>query len=101
MSVRPIALPEGTAIGVEVELHRTHLAILAAPGGYLMCGALDVHLLDEKLGSRAIVAGRALGVKTVDDLLEAPLESVTAAARRMGVAPGMKGEDAIRIFLRA
>ncbi|MCY8582786.1 YunC family protein, partial [Bacillus haynesii] len=60
-----------------------------------MCGALDVALLNDKLKDRKIVAARAVGVRTIDQLLEAPLESVTDAARELGIHPGMSGKDAL------
>jgi uncharacterized protein YunC (DUF1805 family) len=66
-----------------------------------MCGALDVALLDRVLGARQIVAARALGVRTLDDLLRAPLESVTDAAAAMGLRPGMAGAEAVGILLAA
>ncbi|HEY8394873.1 MAG TPA: DUF1805 domain-containing protein [Thermaerobacter sp.] len=101
MEVTPIDVDGRTAIGVRVELPRTRLIAIATPVGYLMCGALDVALLDERLGARQIVAGRALGVRNFTDLLEQPLESVTRAARELGLAPGMKGREALRILLDA
>jgi len=60
-----------------------------------MCGALDVALLNDKLKDRGIIAGRAVGVKTLDELLEAPLESVTYGAENIGIAAGMRGRDAV------
>ncbi|MDA8344161.1 MAG: YunC family protein [Thermaerobacter sp.] len=64
-----------------------------------MCGALDVGLLSEKLRARGIVAARAVGVRTVEELLAAPMESVTPAAAERGVQVGMPGHDAIgRMF---
>ncbi|PZN09962.1 MAG: DUF1805 domain-containing protein [Bacillota bacterium] len=101
VEVKPIDVDGRTAIGVRVELPRTRLIAIATPAGYLMCGALDVELLDTHLGQRRIVAGRALGVRGFADLLERPLESVTQAARELGLAPGMKGRDALRILLDA
>lgn len=101
VEVTPIDVDGRTAIGVRVELPRTRLIAIATPAGYLMCGALDVALLDDRLGTRQIVAGRALGVRSFTDLLEQPLESVTRAARALGLAPGMKGREALRILLDA
>ena len=49
-----------------------------------MCGALDVGLLNDKLADRQIIAGRAVGVRTIEQLLEAPLESVTLEAEKEG-----------------
>jgi len=95
----PVRLERGWAMGIEIELSRTHLAILSTPQGYLMCGALDVKLLDERLAAREIVAGRALVVKSVADLLEAPLDSVTKAARAVGLRDGMSGRDAGNVLL--
>lgn len=60
-----------------------------------MCGALDVGLLNEKLASRKIIAGRAVGVRTIDDLLKAPLESITYEAKMCGIEEGMTGEEAL------
>lgn len=60
-----------------------------------MCGALDVQLLNDKLADRKILAGRAVGVRTIDDLLKAPLESVTLEAEACGITAGMIGEDAL------
>ncbi|HEY8414751.1 MAG TPA: DUF1805 domain-containing protein [Thermaerobacter sp.] len=101
VEVTPIDVDGRTAIGVRVELPRTRLIAIATPVGYLMCGALDVGLLDTHLGKRRIVAGRALGVRGFADLLERPLESVTQAARELGLTPGMKGREALRILLDA
>lgn len=99
VEVRPIPLNGGTAIGVKVELPKTRLVAIATPAGYIMCGALDVRLLDDRLGARRIVAGRALGVRDFDDLLDRPLESVTHAARELGIYPGMKGREALERLL--
>jgi uncharacterized protein YunC (DUF1805 family) len=99
VTLRPVALPHGVAIGIEVALPNTHLAIVTTAKGYIMCGALDVALLDTALRDRGIVAGRAVGVKSVDELLAAPLESVTEAMAALGVRPGDKGREAVdRLF---
>lgn len=99
MRMVPVALGRGTATGVEVKLPGTTLLAVATDKGYIMCGALDVGLLNERLAERRIVAGRAVGVRTLEELLEAPLESVTIEARAQGIVPGMKGRDAVeRMF---
>jgi uncharacterized protein YunC (DUF1805 family) len=63
-----------------------------------MCGALDVGLLNERLKDRAIIAGRAVGVRTLEQLLNAPLESVTDAAQALGITAGMSGREAVLIM---
>jgi uncharacterized protein YunC (DUF1805 family) len=80
---------------VTVLLPKTTLLAVASDKGYIMCGALDVGLLNEKLKDRRIIAGRAVGVRTIEQLLNAPLESVTYEAEQLGIHPGMIGKDAL------
>jgi|SRR5690625_1928686 len=81
---------------VRVELPKTNLLIVSNEIGYIMCAALDVNVLNEKLKDREVVAGRAVGVRTIQDLLQAPLEMITeTAAERYGWEVGMKGKDAL------
>lgn len=95
VTLLPIDIEGHTVIGVEVKLPKTTLLAIYTSRGYIMCGALDVGLLNQKLADRQIIAGRAVGVRTLDDLLEAPLESVTLEAEKWGIHPGLKGKDAI------
>ena len=80
---------------VTVSLPKTTLLTVSNDNGYIMCGALDVALLNNKLADRRILAGRAVGVKTIEQLLDAPLESVTIEAEATGIYPGMIGKDAL------
>lgn len=95
MNLSPIVIEGHTFLGVTVALPKTNLTIVTSDKGYIMCGALDVALLSEKLADRKIIAGRAVGVKTLEELLEAPLESVTGEAEKLGIFKGMKGKDAM------
>jgi uncharacterized protein YunC (DUF1805 family) len=100
MRMVPITLEGGeTVLGVEVKLPKTTLLAVTTDKGYIMCGALDIALLNTRLKERGIIAGRAVGVRTLEELMEAPLESVTDAAEALGVTPGMKGADAIRFMI--
>jgi uncharacterized protein YunC (DUF1805 family) len=91
----PLLIDGESFTAISVQLPKTTLLAVANEKGYIMCGALDVALLNEKLKDRGIVAARAIGVRTIDQLLEAPLESVTVAAEQLGIYPGMKGKDAL------
>ncbi|MGM9929177.1 MAG: YunC family protein [Bacillus sp. (in: firmicutes)] len=95
MNVFPIVIDDRTFIGVSVALPKTNLLVVSSDRGYIMCGALDVQLLNEKLSDRRIIAGRAVGVKTIEQLLNAPLESVTYEAESLGITKGMIGRDAL------
>lgn len=95
IEMNPIAINGETFIAVTLKLPKTNFMAVMNDTGYIMCGALDVGLLNEKLKERKIVAGRAVGVRTIDQLLEAPLESVTLEAEELGITTGMIGKDAL------
>ena len=98
IAVQPVDIGKYTCIAIEVDLPKTRLIAIQAPIGYIMCGALDVRLLDATLRERAIIAGRAVGVRTVEQLLAAPLESVTQAAEELGIRVGTSGRDALQLM---
>lgn len=95
MNLSPIDISGHSFWAVSVQLPKTNLLAVANDKGYIMCGALDVGLLNDKLKDRNIVAGRAVGVRTIEQLLEAPLESITHGAEQLGIHVGMKGKDAL------
>ncbi|WP_416828515.1 YunC family protein [Ectobacillus polymachus] len=95
MSLEPLVINGHTCLAVTVHLPKTNLLAVTTDKGYIMCGALDVALLNDKLKDREILAARAVGVRTIQDLLEAPLESVTYEAEKRGITVGMMGKDAL------
>jgi uncharacterized protein YunC (DUF1805 family) len=95
LEMSPITIENETFIAVTLKLPKTNFMAVTNDVGYIMCGALDVGLLNAKLKERKIVAGRAVGVRTIEQLLEAPLESVTLEAEELGITVGMKGKDAL------
>lgn len=101
INVYPIPFDDQIALAISVQLPKTSLVMVTTELGYIMCGALDVGLLNAKLAHRGIVAGRAVGVKTIDELLDAPLESVTLKAQEYGIEVGLPGREAIRKMLAA
>ncbi|WP_174728387.1 YunC family protein [Mesobacillus harenae] len=95
IDLSPIVIDGHTFLAVSVELPKTNLLVVTSEKGYIMCGALDVGLLNEKLKGRKVIAGRAVGVKTIQELLDAPLESVTYEAESMGIPKGTIGREAL------
>ncbi|WP_205094125.1 DUF1805 domain-containing protein [Thalassobacillus pellis] len=95
ITVNPIFIEEHPFTAITVALPKTNLLIVTNEAGYIMCGALDVDLLSEKLADRKVIAGRAVGVKTIDQLLTAPLEKVTDASKEKGWYPGIIGREAM------
>ncbi|MBS4220845.1 DUF1805 domain-containing protein [Bacillus sp. FJAT-49711] len=95
VSVEPLTIEGHTFIATSVLLPKTTLLTISNDKGYIMCGALDVALLNNRLVDRQIIAGRAVGVKTIEQLMNAPLESVTIAAEKLGIHAGMIGTEAL------
>lgn len=96
ITVNPIDIEGVIFTAIRVELPKTNLLIICNEIGYIMCAALDVSILNEKLKEREVIAGRAVGVRSVDDLLTAPLESVTDAAKELhDWEVGMIGKEAL------
>ncbi|WP_110113779.1 DUF1805 domain-containing protein [Bacillus sp. CGMCC 1.16541] len=95
VTVIPIVIEGHPFTAVTVVLPKTTLLTVSSDKGYIMCGALDVGLLNEKLKDRQIIAGRSVGVRTIEQLIDAPLESVTVEAERLGIFAGMRGRDAL------
>lgn len=79
-----------------VALPKTNLLIVSNEIGYIMCAALDIDIFNELLADRKVIAARAKGVRSIQDLLDAPLEKVTEASREaFGWNEGMIGRDAL------
>lgn len=93
--VTPIVVDGYTFVAIEVELPQTHLSIVECNEGYVMCGALDIQLLRDKLAKRNVVAARAVGVKTLSELLDGTVESCTQGAEALGIQPGMPIRSAL------
>ena len=73
-----------------------HSVVLMIRGkkGLLGCGYLSVATADKTGDALAIVSG----VKTYDDMLNASVKAVSAAAAELGVAVGMSGKEALEKF---
>lgn len=98
ITINPIELDGMMFTAIRVELPKTNLLSISNETGYIMCAALDVDVFDanEKLREREVIAARAIGVRTIDDLLNAPLQKVTDAARKQyGWEEGMIGKEAL------
>ncbi|GAF18585.1 hypothetical protein JCM19046_3168 [Bacillus sp. JCM 19046] len=88
IDVQPILIEGEHFVAITVKLPKTNFMAVTCDTGYIMCGALDVALLNEKLKEREIIAARAVGVRTIGQLLDAPLESVTLKCEELGSLKG-------------
>ncbi|MUK89998.1 DUF1805 domain-containing protein [Ornithinibacillus sp. L9] len=97
ITVNPLEIEGKYFTATQVELPKTNLLIISNEIGYIMCAALDVDFFNEneKLRAREVIAGRAEGVRTIEELLNAPLAKVTDASKKYGWEVGMTGKDAL------
>jgi uncharacterized protein YunC (DUF1805 family) len=73
---------------------RLPLLIIKAAKGFLACGYINCETCNKTGEACAIVTG----VKTHDEMLDAEVKAVSAAAERLGVRVGMKGKEVLEIF---
>ena len=84
------------ALGVRVELPGSPpLLLIVAERGFVMCGFLNVEAA-ERLG---VAAAMVSGVRTFEDVLEAPVRACTSRARELGVREGMRGREALELMM--
>ena len=97
ITVNPLEVDGMIFMAVRVELPKTNLLTISNDIGYIMCAALDVDIFNEvpKLMERNVIAGRAMGVRPIDELLKAPLQKITDASKAYGWEVGMTGKEAL------
>ena len=95
MDKRIIELENGDVIGYDIDLGNGPLVIIKARKGYVMCGYLNMDIAN-KLGD---IAGKVIGVKTIEDALKATIVEVSDNAKKKGFIAGMKTKDFLNKLL--
>lgn len=96
IELREIKIDKKKFSALTIKLPKTTLLIISNDVGYVMCGALDVHVFNQPhLKKRKVIAARAVGVKTIDDLLNGEVEAATEAAERKGIVKGLSIKEAL------
>ena len=95
--VEKIYIGEKAFYTYTIELPKTTLLIVANDIGYFSCRALDIPVFDAvpSLREREVVCGCASGVKTINELINAPLVKVTLGAKKLGIFEGMIVKEAL------
>lgn len=76
---------------LEIEMKGTTLLIIEGYNAFFMCGALDVDVYNSpKMLERKVICGKAVGVRTIDELLHAPIVKLCDYAKSLGLIEGMK-----------
>ena len=96
INVTQLRINEKAAVGLKVDLPDSPpLLMIIGQTGFVMCGFLNVDAAEKINVATAMVSG----VKTFDDVLEAEVKAATSRAQAKGVKPGMKGKEALKLFL--
>jgi len=96
INVAPLKIDDKVAVGLRADLPDSPpLLLIIGQTGFVMCGFLNVDTA-EKLN---VTAAMVSGAKTLDEILEADVRAVTSNAQVQGVRVGMKGKDAVKLFL--
>lgn len=96
INVTQLRIDGKAAVGLKVDLPDSPpLLMVIGQRGFVMCGFLNVDAA-EKINVAAAMVSR---VKTYDDILEAEVKAATSRAQANGVKPGMKGKEALKLFL--
>ena len=82
---------------VHVLTAKTNILLVKAAGGFVGCGYFDVAVANRVGDAVAIVTG----VKTIDEVLAAPVVRLSDRAREAGVTEGMSGREAALLLQRA
>jgi uncharacterized protein YunC (DUF1805 family) len=83
--------------GTHVATEKTNVLLIKAAGGFLGCGYFDVNVANRVGDAAAIVTG----VKTLEQMLDAPVARISDRAREFGVRDGMTGREALLLLHRA
>ena len=77
-----------------MKLGQKNLVVLRGERGYVMCGYLDLAVANKFKE----VAIKVTGVATIADALAASVHSCTLPALKIGIRPGQRVRDALKII---
>ena len=77
---------------VEINLKNTTLLLLEGYNGFFMCGALDPSVYKD----REVICGRAMGVKTIEQLLNAKIYQLSNYAIKKEITTDMTVYEAFK-----
>ncbi|UCD85527.1 MAG: DUF1805 domain-containing protein, partial [Deltaproteobacteria bacterium] len=93
---QPVITESGSATGLSMEWEGGQIVIIVAEKGLVACGAIDVKVMDAFNAVVAVAKGTPQSpLKTPDDLLATKIVDATSKAKELGIAAGMKGEEAL------
>jgi uncharacterized protein YunC (DUF1805 family) len=94
ISITGLKVDGNNCLGLRVDLPESPapMLLIIAEKGFVMCGFLNVEAAERAGVSAAMVSG----VKTFEDVLNAPVKAITSKAKSLGIQEGMSGADALK-----
>jgi len=89
VKTQTIHLEKGKAIGYHIDLGPAPLILIQTQKGYVMCGYLNMDTAN-RVGD---IAGKVTGVKTFEDVLNAPIVEASEKAKKAGLKEGMTARE--------
>ena len=84
---------------VDIDMDNTSILIIEGYNAFAMCGALNIDVYNtEKMIDRNVICMRATGVRTIEALLDAKVESCSNYAKTKGIEKDMLIKDAFEIL---
>lgn len=77
---------------VEICLYNTTLLLISGYNAFFMCGALDTKVYK----NREVVCGKALGVKSIEQLYDSSIVELSEYALEKGLKVGMTVNEAFK-----
>ena len=93
IELKEVHLPEGTATGIKVMRNEKLPAaiMIKAPKGFAVCAHYNLKTM-EKHGISAVMF---MGVKSIEEALNAKVVAITAQAKSLGIKEGMGVREAL------
>jgi len=99
---RPLQFQNGSAIGISNRWHKGQYCVILTEAGLVGCGIYDLKTAAEF--GQAIAIARGTPEKPLvdpEDLFDAKIVDATPQAKRLGIALGMTGREAVERLLAA
>ncbi len=94
IKVTNLKVDSKVCLGLQVDLPECAAPLLLIMGekGFVVCSFLNLETAERLNVAAAIVSG----VKTFEDVLNAPVKALTSKAQNLGVESSMKGSEALK-----
>ncbi len=92
---KKISIGESFVLAISLKLLEKNLLVIRGNKGYIMCGYLDLNTADKF----AEVAVKIKGPNTIEEALEAKVDSCSKGAEELGIYKNQDVKDVLKIIV--